>query len=281
VKLSVLLLGSGISDGARHSDMSWQTEKGAEAMLCSVNELMNYQMMASDGEIGRSKDFLFDERNWVVRYMVADAHKWLPRLTVLVSPIALDLLDCENRRLPVKMTRNEIEDGPPLEQDATVSREYEIRLFKHYGWLPYWAGNDVWGTVRYPNLLYGKKQEEFAEEAQEPKSEQLRSVNEVKGLHIQASNGKVGHVEDFILDEPVWILRYMVVDTLNFLPGREKEVLLKLEHVNSVDWADRKMRVNLNTEAIRNSPEYDLSVPLNREFELVLHDYYGWPKYWE
>jgi hypothetical protein len=48
-----------------------------------------------------------------------------------------------------------------------------------------------------------------------------------------------------------------------------------------VDWADRKVRVDLNTEAIRNSPEYDLSVALNREFELVLYDYYGWPKYWD
>ena len=107
-------------------------------MLCSVNELMNYQIMASDGEIGRPEDSLFDERNWVVRYVVAGAHQRLPRLKVLVSPMALDMLDCENRRLPVKMTRNQIKDGPPLEQDAAVSREYEIRWFKHYGWPKYW-----------------------------------------------------------------------------------------------------------------------------------------------
>lgn len=250
-------------------------------MLCIVNELVNYLMITSDGEIGRPKDFLFDDRDWVVRYMVADTHKWLPWLKVLVSPIALGMPDCENRRFPVKLTRNQIEDGPPLEPDAPVFREYEIRWFKHYGWLPYWVGNDTWGREPYPHLLYGKNQQEVTEEDQVPKEGRLRSVNELRGFHIQASDGEIGHVEDFILDEPAWILRYLVVDTLNFLPGREKEVLLGPTHVNSVDWSDRKVSVDLSTEAIKNSPEYDLSVPLNREFEHVLHDYYGWPKYWE
>ena len=250
-------------------------------MLCSVNELMNYPLITIKGEIGRPKDFLFDDRNWVIRYMVADTHKWLPRHKALVSPIALDMPDCENRRLPVKMSRNQIEDCPPLDQDAPVSRQYEIKWFQHYGWPPYWVGNDIWGTAPYPDLLYGKSQKKFTQERQEPKPGYLRSIKDVKGFHIQATDGKIGHVEDFILDEPVWILRYMVVDTLNFLPGREKEVLLRPSHVNSVHWADRKVSVDISTDALRNSPEYDLSVPLDREFELVLHDYYRWPKYWK
>lgn len=106
----------------------------------------------------------------------------------------------------------------------------------------------------------------------------LRSCKEAMGFHIQASDGEIGHVEDFIVDDENWSLRYVVVDTRNWLPG--KKVLLASWWINTVDWDNEKVGVDLTKDTIKNSPEYDPSAPVNRQYEEVFFDYYGRPKYW-
>jgi hypothetical protein len=106
----------------------------------------------------------------------------------------------------------------------------------------------------------------------------LRSTKEVIGYHIQAVDGEIGHVEDLIVDDEEWFLRYLVVDTRNWLPG--KAVLVAPGWAKRVDWVKRKVHVDLPQEAIRDSPEFDPSRPVNREYEVRLYDYYGRPHYW-
>jgi hypothetical protein len=100
----------------------------------------------------------------------------------------------------------------------------------------------------------------------------------VIGYHIQATDGEIGHVEDLIADDDSWVIRYMVVDTRNWLPGRS--VLVSPAWIGEVSWASRKVYVDMSRENIRNSPEFDPAAPVNREYELRLYDYYGRPKYW-
>jgi hypothetical protein len=100
----------------------------------------------------------------------------------------------------------------------------------------------------------------------------------VLGYHIQADDDRVGHVEDFIGETDEWKIRYMIVDTKNWLPG--KKVLVAPLWIETVNWADRLVRVNLKSESIKNSPEFDYSAPVNREYENRLYDYYGRPGYW-
>lgn len=106
----------------------------------------------------------------------------------------------------------------------------------------------------------------------------LRSTREVIGYHIQANDGGIGHVDDFIAGGEDWVIRYMIVDTRNWLPGRK--VLVAPTWVKRVDWAKRDVYVDLSRETIENSPEFDPSAPVNREYELRLYDYYGRPRYW-
>lgn len=106
----------------------------------------------------------------------------------------------------------------------------------------------------------------------------LRSCKEVLGYHIQASDGEIGHVEDFICDDETWVMRYAVVDTRNWLPG--KKVLLATWWINQVNWDSKKVAVDLSKDTIKNSPEYDPSAPVNRQYEEIFFDYYGRPKYW-
>jgi hypothetical protein len=245
-------------------------------MLRSVNEITGYTISAIDHDIGRCKDFLFDDKKWTIRYMVADTGNWLTGRKVLISPIALDEPKWDNQTFPVSLTKQQIEESPPLETDAPVSREYERKWFDYYRWPYYWHGAGVWGPVAMPVDV--RTAEEQMSEVRDPDQNQLRSAREVTGYHINAMDGEIGHVEDFVLDDVSWTVRYVVVDTRNWLPGRK--VLVSPTWVRSVNWRGKLVNVDLSREKVRNSPTYDPATPVNREYETRLYDYYGRPAYW-
>ena len=245
-------------------------------MLRTVKELYNYVLEAEDGEIGRCKDFLFDDEHWTIRYMVADTGKWLLGKKVLVSPISLGEPDSGSEHFPVRLTKKQIEESPDLDEDAPVSREYEMRWLDHYGWSYYWFGEGLWGPTSNPTGLYVKgEKERVSDEDMEPAKSHLVSAIEVTGYHIQATDDVIGHVEDFIVDDETWAIRYMVIDARNWLPGRK--VLIEPAWINSVDWEKKKLSVALTREQVKNSPEYDPSTPPTSEYETGLSKHYGFP----
>lgn len=101
---------------------------------------------------------------------------------------------------------------------------------------------------------------------------------EVRGYHLQAADGDCGHVDDCIMDETSWTIRYLVVDTRNWLPGRR--VLIAPAWIQSIGWADRVVSCELQRGQIKNSPAYDPTEPVNRGYEQQLYDFYGRPVYW-
>ncbi len=248
-------------------------------MLRSIKEITGYVLQAEDGAIGRCKDFLFDDELWTIRYMVADTGKWLPGKKVLISPVSLGEPDWVSNRFPVRLTKKQIEEAPSIDEYAPVSRQYEIKYHAYYGWHSYWDGVEVWGIDAYPGPLYAEKKKEVVEIKPESGDPHLRSASEVKGYHIKARDEEIGHVEDFIVDDQTWTIRYMIIDTSNWWPGSRK-VLVPPTWIDSVAWAESKVRVDLTVEQIRLGPEYDPSAPVNREYETRLYDFYGRPKYW-
>ncbi len=249
-------------------------------MLRSVEELFGYMLWAKDGEIGKCKDFLFDDTRWAIRYMVADTRKWLPGRKVLISPISLDSPVWETHRFPVKLAKEKIRQAPPLDEHAPVSRQYEIKWFDYYGWPTYWTAGGLWGAAPYPSALYLKRLEKVIEkeaDPEDPNKSHLRSTREVQGYEVQAVDGKVGRVDDFIMDEWNWILRYLVVDTGTW--GAGQKVLMAPSWVKMVDWAGFTIWLAFSREAVRKSPGYHPSEPVNREYEQRLHDHYARPLY--
>ncbi len=99
------------------------------------------------------------------------------------------------------------------------------------------------------------------------------------GYHIQAHDGELGHVEDLIVDTGEWKIRYLVVDTRNFWPG--KKVLLAPDWIREIVWDTQRVQVDLAREAIRQGPEYQPDRLLDREYEEELHTHLGRPGYWE
>jgi hypothetical protein len=242
-------------------------------MLRLIGEVTGYVLAAEDGEIGRCKDFLFDDTQWAVRYMVADTRKWLPGRKVLISPISLGEPDWDTRRFHVNLTKEQVKHSPPLAEEAPVSRQYEMNWFDYYGWPYYWGAGGLWGAAPYPSALYLKRLEKTLEKETDPEETHIRSVKEVKGYDIQASDGNIGHVDDFILDDESWRIRYLVADTGHWLSGRK--VLFAPEWVTQVDWPGMAVWLDVSKNAIETSPEFDPNKPLERSYEARLHEHYG------
>jgi hypothetical protein len=248
-------------------------------MLRSIKELRGYAIRALDGEIGKVHELYFDDLAWLVRYLVVDTGTWLSGRKVLLSPGVVGQPDWETQMLPVELTKQQVESSPEIGTNEPVSRQMEMDLHTYYGWTPYWRGG-------LPELGLGAAAaaQMIAEAAQgEPEKQQqedphLRSTREVIGYHIQARDGEIGHIDDFVVDVGTWYVRYLVIDTRNWLPG--KKVLVAPAWVEEVNWASRSVSMDLNRETIKNSPEFDPSMPVNREYEVRLYDYYGRPKYW-
>ena len=171
-------------------------------------------------------------------------------------------------------------EEPDIDTDKPVSRQHEALYFDYYGYPYYWGGDYLWGPMAYPRLSKAdlRRDEEARVKREAAYDSHLRSANRVTGYHIEATDGDIGHVEDFIIDGETWEIRYMVVDTQNWWPG--KKVLVAPQWNDRVSWDDSKVYVDLSRETIKNGPEYRPET-LDRKYEETLYDYYKRPKYWE
>jgi len=250
-------------------------------MLRSAKKIYGYTISATDGPIGTVNDLLLDDLNWTICYLVADTGHWLSGRKVLLVPEALGQPDWASRSLPVALSREQVQNSPHIGTDEPVSRQMEDDLHSYYGWNPYWRGGPrLFGlrAAETAEMLARAAQERAAGKASEP-DPHLRSSTEMIGYYIQARDGEIGHVDDLIIEDELWAVRYLVIDTRNWLPGRK--VLVAPAWAEDVDWAHRKVLVDLSRRTIEDSPEYDPSMPVNREYEGRLYDYYGRPKHWD
>jgi uncharacterized protein YrrD len=246
-------------------------------MLNKAKTLQSYSLQNTDGEtIGKVKEFYFDDQHWTVRYLVADTGNWLTGRQVLISPYALVAVNSDHHNIVAGLTKKQIEDSPSLDSDKPVSHQFEQAYYGYYGWPMYWSGPYAWGTSPY--LVRNPEQWKTSAQREKAWDPHLRSTYGVSGHHIQALDGELGHVEDFIIDDETWAIRYLIVDTHNWWPG--KKVLVSPQWIERVSWGERKVFVNLSREAIKHSPEYTGESPLTRDYETGLHEHYNRRGYW-
>lgn len=248
-------------------------------MVHSTTHLKGRTLRARDGVIGRVTDLYFDDETWVVRYLVVDTEEKLKPHDVLISPGAAGTADWQLPEIPVDLTSEEVRNSPDIDADKPPTRENEILLRDYYGWSAYTGS--LWGEPILPMpLLVPMAPSEGASrpsDGQVPlnrtKDGHLRSVNDSLGYHVRARDGEVGHVEEFLVDDETWRIRYLVIDTRNWLPGRK--VLVAPEWIHDVDWVSQKVRVDLTREAVKASPPYDPATPLRADYASELEEHYG------
>ncbi len=263
-------------------------------MLRSMKELENYAISATDGPIGHLKDFYFDDDAWAVRYFVVDAGSWLDSRMVLISPIAVHHPNWVEHTLPVSITKEQVKNSPDIDTDKPVSRQHEEQYMTYYGYPTYWGGLGMWGAGMYPDAMvpgyagYGADRvEREREEAAYLRAERarhrnddphLRSCNAVVGYHLQATDGEIGHVAGFLVDDDTWAIRYLIVDTSNWWLGHQ--VLVAPQWIKGVHWSDRTVSVDLSRESIKTAPHYDSNVAWTRDQDESLYRHYRRTGFW-
>ena len=207
-------------------------------MLRSSSELIRYGVEATDSSIGSVTDLLFDDRTWKVRSIVVDTGGFLSHHNVLINPANVHDLKFPEETMVLGLSKRDVERAPGIETSPPVSQQSV-------------------GDTRDAHL---------------------RSSNETCLYTIAASDAEMGKIHDFVIETSTWTIRYLIVDTGEWLMG--KLVLLGPHAIQSIDWSSHTMKAQVTADAIRHSPVYDERAELSRDYEAFLHDYYGWPHYW-
>jgi uncharacterized protein YrrD len=235
-------------------------------MLYPATMVTRLGIQAIDGPFGAVSDLYFDDVTWIVRYLVVDTGSWLSGRKVLISPEALTGIDRDANVLTTTLSQQQIKDSPPYDSELTVSRHHEERLSEYYGWSPYWltpVSVYRWPDI-YPHpplssdgtLPSGIDEEARARvDAKRNQEVHLRSFKEVKGYSLGATDGKIGELDDLIIDSHDWRIKQLVADSKKWWPGGQ--VIVDKAMVDDIVWADRKILVAMTQDEVRKAPPYD------------------------
>lgn len=256
-------------------------------MLNSLKRINGTTIQASDGAIGEVAEAYFDDERWTVRYLVVDTGNWLNERKVLISPYAVKHpARSMGEPIEVNLSKQQVQDSPDIDTHKPVSRRHEQEFLGYYAYPDYWGGGELWAMGGFPIVTPttpadgGGERIQREQERVAPEDVHLRSSEHVSGYEIQANDGSIGHVSDFILDDESWAIRYLVVDTNNWWPGG-KSVLIAVDWIDSIDWSERKVWVKLTRQQVRNSPPYEEARLIERGYEEDLYAQYGRTGYWD
>ena len=223
-------------------------------MKRNINSLIGYSIEATDGKIGEVEDFYFDDETWKIRYFIVKTGNWLSGRKVLISPVALTKKKWSNELIPVNLTKEQIQNSPDIDTDKPVSRQQEAMLNQHHFWENYWGSGSYGGEMGIGNSRPIRIKAIDRDPAEDV---HLRSMVQVGGYAIYASDGEIGHVADFIIDDQTWQLSDLVVDTHNWIGG--KKVLIEVSHIHSISFIDWEVYVNITIAAINDSKLFEVA----------------------
>jgi hypothetical protein len=246
-------------------------------MIRSVKHLKRFDVVATDGSIGSVDDFYFDDQRWAIRYLIVDTGKWLPGRRVLVSPYSVIRTEWGDQRLLLSITRDQVKDSPGVDTNKPVSRQHEADYLRYYGYPLYWAHTGLWGAYPTPLLPSAEQMARTSTplsselRAEQSGDSHLRSISEVNGYVIRATDGDLGHIDDFLITDVSWALRYFVINTSNWWFGQK--VLAAPSWITAIDWATKTVDVNVTREAIRTAPLYDRAEHIDQQWEAAYHQH--------
>lgn len=229
-------------------------------MLHSVKDIRDFQIAALDGDLGKVDDFLFEDRNWAIRYLVANTGSWMAARRVLISPLAIEEIDWEHERVSVNLTLEQVKSSPPIDADKPVSRQHEEEFARYYGYTTYWNEPYLWGDNAAAGIIdapdFDKSTAELLRQDAQDSDPHLRSAREVTGYAIRTTDNTIGHVEDFLFEEGSWQIPLLVAETREWWPG--KHVLIASDRIDYIDWEDQCIAVRVTREELEHNPDYDL-----------------------
>jgi sporulation protein YlmC with PRC-barrel domain len=196
-----------------------------------LKSLMGFSVIASDGEVGSVKNFLFDDVSWTIQYLVVDVGTWLKRREVVLPIAAVDRPDWAKKTFQAHLTKEQVGNSPNTDTEKPVSRQQEIAMEEYFGKLAFWVSTQYSGGAQIPT---GRKYPVRTKEDPD-----LRSGWDLLGYGVWASDGEIGRLEALIIDDDSWHLSYLDVQMGDWLLNRS--VLIPTGWVESVSWANRRI----------------------------------------
>ena len=199
-------------------------------MLHRAQKVLGATIHALDGDIGTLEDFYFEEDGWTVRYLLVDTGKWMSGKKVLLSP-----MDVKGpwtmAEVPVSLTKEQVWHSPEFDPARHLSHDEEARDAP-----PLRPSRPTGPTMPRRRTIFA-------------------APSESTGYHLHASDGEIGHVDDFLIGESSWKIRYLLVDTSNWIGG--KSVVVAAEALEGVDTDKGMLKVGATREAVRHSPKFE------------------------
>jgi uncharacterized protein YrrD len=211
-------------------------------MLHDLKTVIGSSAFATDGEIGNVRNLLFDDRSWTIHYLVVDVGSWLTRKDVVLPITAVDHTDWEKKAFSLRLTRKQVRDSPGVDAEKPVSRQQEVAMKEYFGSLAYWVDSGLGASTFPTGVKYPVRTEE---------DPYLRSVWNLSGYPVWATDGELGYLESFIMDEASWHLGYLNVRAGTWLSGGS--LLVPTSSVKSISWADRRIGLDQTREAVWHS----------------------------
>ncbi|MEW6117470.1 MAG: PRC-barrel domain containing protein [Nitrospirota bacterium] len=244
--------------------------------LRSVKRLSGFTIFAKDGDIGIAHELLFDDDTWAIKYLVVHTGPIIAGRKVLIAPEAFSYLVPKAEQFHLKLTREQVSNSPTIEADKPVSLQHQREVHHYFGWPWIFMGSR--SAIPAPLPETEEREKQLTEQTEERDPHLRSSKGIINSYDIEAADGKLGHVEDFLVDDASWIIRYMVVDTRDWLPG--KKALVATQWIAHIDFERARVHVDLLKEKIKNSPEYDPLKTVDRDYEELIHNHYGRRGYW-
>jgi len=207
-------------------------------MFHDLGTLTGSSVIATDGEMGSVRNFLFDGQSGTIRYLVVDVGSWLSRRAVVLAITAVEKPDWAKKTFHVHLTKEQVRNSPDVDAEKPVSWQQEIAMSEYFGWPVYWQDNEFGSG---PPIAAGRKFPVHTEE-----DPHLRSAWDVVGYEVRATDGEIGRLEGFIVDDASWHLGYLDVKTGDWLHGRS--VLVPTRSVESISWAHRRVQLKKETQ---------------------------------
>jgi hypothetical protein len=260
-------------------------------MLSNLKDIEGFTITATDGAIGKVRDFYFDDETWAIRYLVVDTELGEGSRRVLISPISLSALNRAEKNLQAAVTRAQVANSPDIDTDKPVSRQHEMGYLGYYEYANYWGGGGLWGAGIRPDVLQAGLQPNSPNKPEVrpnrvsrkggasktrhrlPSDVHLQSVNAVTRYYVHASDGDIGHVQGILFDESTWAVCYFIVDTSNWWLGHS--VLIAPEWIEDVYWVESKLVVSLSRQAVKDAPAYDPNSIPDPMHEEAVHLHHG------
>lgn len=215
-------------------------------MKLPLKSLYGHALAAKDGAIGHVQDLYFDDKTWAVRYLVADTGSWLDERLVLLSPHSFGKWDGPTQTLQINLTRAQLEASPPIDRHRPVSRQLEADYHAYYGWPAYWVGDGFGGISGEPVMIppdtplpdaskhHGHNQRDDVH---------LHSARAVKGYELVATDGPIGKIVDLVVNDKIWKITELVVETGRWYSG--KEIFVETTHAGKISYEEAKIFLEL------------------------------------